>query len=308
MEIGETTAFATFADGDACPMEPHSDSKGFDGKKKGAKSVPQLREAMKTGRSTRMWTQSGENFQKSENKDKNLERPEPDKGNSPLDEGKAPISICDQNYPLSIAAHHIIPGEASLPHSGLARFIWEENGLIKSDIGYDVDGSENGIWLPTHQIMSRAMGKAQKIVIHDEEDVPSQKGLSWEELSERAKSHEDKATYTTLFLRRYTQQAMDFEGVQAQFHDAHSNYNTWVIERLNGIDAYIQSKIDMCEKCKGDGKKAPPYMLVFRLNTLSKTIRQILKAPPSRMWRIVYTSEFARMYAMKPLTKNDLYG
>jgi hypothetical protein len=298
MELCESVSTAVFSEeSNVCPMEPHS-KKGFIFEKKiGEKSVAELRIAMEEGISTRGWKQQGDDFTAAENKDCGMQ--------SAPEIPSMPIKIAGEEYPLSVAAHHLIPGEASLPNSNVTRYLWASEGVIRSDVGYSVDGSENGVWLPTHQVMSTALGKAQTIIIHDEEDPARTTGMSWAELSDRAKEHEqDAATYTQLFLPRYTQQAMRALG--AQFHDAHSNYNTRVTDLLNKIDALIQIKSMGCEQCKNETKKSPPYMIVYRLNAISNLLRGILTGYPKRVWISWYTSEFACMYCRNPLPDDKL--
>lgn len=302
MQLGESVAIASFGlDSDECPFQPHSKDEGFtQSKRPGDKEVKKLQKAMKSGQSTRVWHQSGTSFTEKTNKDG-------PKHSKPKAAAGQPIRIAGVDYPLSVAAHHIIPGKASLPKSELAPYIWaDEGGVIKSDIGYDVDGSENGLWMPTHQSMSAKLGKAQKLVIHDEEKPPETKGMSWQQLSDRAKEHDgDPATYTQLFLPRYTQQAMD--ALYTQFHDSHSNYNTWVTKRLNGLAVRLHTKVGFCEKCKEDDKKSPPYSLVYRLNMVSRMILiNFLGGGPKAGWKRVHTSDFARRYAENPLPKDKL--
>lgn len=300
MQIGEAVAVAVFKPGKdtKCPLEPHSKEKGFTGKKPGVKSVASLRKAMKAGWTTRQWKQEGESFVKKKEQE------------GPCKEvpvtGDSPITIAGVDYPLSVAAHHIIPGKASLPESSLKKYLWKSEGLIRSDVGYDCDGSENGVWLPTHQTMSRKLGKKQEIVIHDDEAPSAGKGLSWAELSDKAREAEgDQASYTAMFLRRYTQQAMMTVG--AQFHDAHSNYNSYVTKALNKVSILLDSKIEMCEKCKEDDLKSPPYMLVYRLNSISARIEsRFLKGRPTVHWKTVYTSNFSKLYAVSPVPEDKL--
>ena len=301
MQIGESVTIDAFTQGSTtCPLEPHSQEEGFTSKPPRVKSVAELRKAMENGWSTRQWKQDGEAFTKQEQQ----EAPK----KLPPELNKGAITIAGVNYPVSLAAHHIIPGKASLPESSLSQYIWAKEGKILSDIGYDCDGSENGIWLPTHQAMSANLGKKQSIVIHDEATPTSTKGLSWAQLSEKAKqTEENEASYSALFLRRYTQQAM--EATDTQFHDAHSNYNDFVIRALNKINTFLNTRTALCEKCqKNTQKKSPPYMLVYRLNTLSSQIAsRYLRGTPSEKWLSVYTSEFSSMYARAPLSKDRLY-
>jgi hypothetical protein len=303
MEINEKVATAAFStDEMECPLAPHA-KQGFSSKAIRVKSVSELRKAMVAGESTRLWEQidttpGAEKFRKKKNTDG---RKDP----NPQVSGGC-ISVASVKYPLSVAAHHLIPGEASLPVSTVAKYIWESEGTIEFDIGYDVDGSENGAWLPTHQSMSGKMGSRQTLVVHDEEDPAPTRGMSWAELSERAREREGSAAaYSEYFLPSYTQQAMRLIG--GQFHDAHETYSNWVVDKLNDIATRIDTKIENCPKCKNaNGKKSPPYLLVFRLNALSATMRSLVMGRPRRSWLSVYTSEFARMYFRSPLPHHQV--
>lgn len=63
-------------------------------------------------------------------------------------------------YKVSCAAHHCIPAQESLKESPLLAFMVKtgdsealkddtfDGGLVWADVGYDVNGSENGVWLP----------------------------------------------------------------------------------------------------------------------------------------------------------------
>src|SRR5258708_37593264 len=99
MELNEAMAGPAFDEGKKkCPAAPHS-PKGFTGKPKGEKSVPQLRSAMKKGKSTRQWNQTdttagNEKFEKAENLDADKQA-EPDFGDDC-------ITIAGEDYPLSI--------------------------------------------------------------------------------------------------------------------------------------------------------------------------------------------------------------
>lgn len=297
-QLGETVAVAAFSESDkTCPMEPHKKKKTLTGKAIEVKSVAALRKAMKEGQSTRQWKQDGDDFVEAEHFDA-TKKPPPKYD-------KRPIEIAGEKYPLSIAAHHLIPGKASLPKSSLKDYIWKSEGLIDGDIGYDVDGAENGKWLATHQIMSSKMGKKQEIVIEDDSDPTRTEGLSWAELSDIAKKKEgNPETYNELFVLRYSQQAMAL--LNSQFHDSHANYNTWVKIKLDQISQVIDSFSSMCEKCKKKKKKTPPYLLVYRLNTLSKMCNTILSGRPHLRWLKIYTSELSRLYLSRRIPDDKL--
>lgn len=298
-QLGEAVAKIAFSSStEKCPMEPHEKAKTLTGKAPEVKSVPELRKAMKDGKSTRQWKQNGDDFEKAEHFDaEKVPQPEYD---------EKPIKIAGVKYPLSIAAHHLIPGKASLPVSMIKKYVWKsEGGVIDGDIGYDVDGAENGKWLPTHQTMSSKLGESQAIVIEDDTDPSKTIGMSWAELSDRAKEKEgNQQTYTELFLPRYTQQAMKL--LNCQFHDSHSDYSTWVKVQLDKISVSIDVKSGLCDKCKKNAIKTPPYSLVYRLNGLSRTCAGLLSGSPKNTWLRIYTSEFAAMYKRNPLPNDEL--
>lgn len=65
-----------------------------------------------------------------------------------------------ESFPLTCAAHHLIPAQASLRDSKLVKWLvhgsisaqvkggGSGNGKLVQNIGYDVNGSQNGVWLP----------------------------------------------------------------------------------------------------------------------------------------------------------------
>lgn len=297
-QLGEAVAKAAFSsDMSVCPMEPHKKAKTLTGKAKEVKSVPELRRSMIAGKSTRQWRQNGDDFELAEHHD-TQQKPPPEYD-------QQPIEIAEVTYPLSISAHHLIPGKASLPVSTVKKYVWKSEGVIDGDIGYDVDGAENGKWLPTHQIMSSRMGDAQTVVIVDDTNPSRTRGMSWAELSDRAKEKEgSQQTYTELFLPRYTQQAMKL--LNCQFHDGHDDYSRWVKGQLDKISLSIDLKSGFCDKCKENAIKTPPYLLVYRLNRFSRTCAGLLSGSPTNSWSRIYTSEFAAMYQRTPLPDNML--
>src|ERR1700737_297587 len=58
--------------------------------------------------------------------------------------------INDINIPVIIkpTPHHLIPGNAAMAESNLEKGTCMSHGEIKEDIGYNIDGPQNGIWLP----------------------------------------------------------------------------------------------------------------------------------------------------------------
>jgi hypothetical protein len=74
-----------------------------------------------------------------------------------------PISLpkhSPESFPLTCAAHHLIPAQASLRDSKLVQWLVHGSissqvknggsgtGRLRQNVGYDVNGSQNGVWLP----------------------------------------------------------------------------------------------------------------------------------------------------------------
>lgn len=87
------------------------------------------------------------------------DEPSVKKQKTPVGSIAKPI-IEEYAYKVSCAAHHCIPAQESLKESPLLAWMVKkddpeelkddkfEDGLVWADVGYDVNGSENGVWLP----------------------------------------------------------------------------------------------------------------------------------------------------------------
>jgi A nuclease family of the HNH/ENDO VII superfamily with conserved AHH len=175
----------------------------------------------------------------------------------------------------SAAAHHLIPGNASLKKSNLyesEKYLWKD-GVVEGNIGYNVNAEPNGEWLPGNY-WARPWGPAGK-------------------------------AFKTAFgpdPESYAFAAIDAWG--AQFHDAHGVYSLFVKGALDKIfDKLEQNKELWCPEAKkqdDDPKKRPPlYVLVSRLNTVSGRMRAMLRAPTTNWKKNVYTSTFSLSYMTK---------
>ena len=187
--------------------------------------------------------------------------------------------------PFSISAHHLIPSDASLPKSHLKHYI-SGGKIIDGDIGYGVNGAENGVWLPTHQALSQDMP-----VLPFEQAKKAYADISDEgnELVGSTISH-----YANAVMEQSTR----------QFHDSHPNYSNFVTKVLNKIQANLAIiKNFNCKKCQeaksNSGKLPPPHGLVFRLNAVSRDLERRLLGNPMTWRSPVYTSRYA-----KELTEN----
>jgi hypothetical protein len=163
----------------------------------------------------------------------------------------------------SQAAHHLIPGNASLKPSQLMQSgeYLKVDGAAEGNIGYNVNCEQNGIWLPGNYAVR-----------------------PWS-----AKGESTKREYAFAAIEAYGR----------QFHDAHEVYSNFVLECLD--DIYLKLKMGKnlwCEESsKKDKKKGNLYMLVARLHTVSTRMATLLRFPCKGKWKSnVYTSRFDLEY------------
>jgi hypothetical protein len=175
-----------------------------------------------------------------------------------VDEKKATVG--KRSFPITVAAHHLIPGNASLKKSSIFKskeYLWID-GKKKGNIGYNVNASPNGVWLPGNYAISGWSGR----------DDPFKNG------------------YAHSAIQKW----------RAQFHDAHSEYSTFVLEALEKM--FVKIDDIWCSKCpqakkqkKSKPEERPPMRaLVARLNTVSGRMRRMLVAPTKNWKSNVYTS------------------
>jgi hypothetical protein len=239
------------------------------------------------GYSTQLWADEGSRIVPKTNQELLPKRPD--------DCAPPPVVVDGKEYSYSSSAHHLIPGDASLPNSKLIKFISTAAGSeIWGDIGYDVNGGENGIWLPTHHALSAEMKEG--LVLPGEEHA-----LKYSALTQRVKRRNEENQIVATFQERFTASIMERAG--RQFHDSHPGYSEFVIKVLDKIHMNIvkQSERSMCGKCNEvrsqKGKFPPPHGLVSRLNGVSSRLYQFLVGPPQNWRTPLYTSRFAAKLA-----------
>jgi hypothetical protein len=190
-------------------------------------------------------------------------------------------------YPVGFQAHHLIPAKESLARAGtLLKYIDKSKGKLCCNLGYNVNGNENGAWLPgKHPVDGNGLnlwGSASGN-LPDKEDVGRKKVVRG--------SGGDKWSYTPLAGPRagnpganednnlkwqYVKASMNFLGPR-QFHDRHPTYSKNVKEHLDSVGALLErfsgtrKKLASCPECKKDAKKklVPPVRLLGVLNALS---------------------------------------
>ncbi|MFO0648022.1 MAG: AHH domain-containing protein [Polyangiales bacterium] len=164
--------------------------------------------------------------------------------------------------PVAHAAHHLLPGNESLKHTRLHRWIDASRRAVDGDIGYRVNDHHNGAWLVGNAALAGA----------------------WSAKRER-------------FRRAYALAAMRSE--RRQFHDRHPAYSEWVIQVLNKIATKLEAsnrKPRACPEpgCAGARKKpGPAFGVLPRLHALENRLHGLVVAPPRKWRKPVLTSRYA---------------
>jgi hypothetical protein len=253
----------------------------------------------------------------------------------PFKRGNRPVKINvteaektrEHLYPVSCAAHHCIPAQESLKESQLLGFMCKKgasepvkdgsyaDGQVWSDVGYDVNGSENGIWLPGSYAVGGGRGGmgVWADTSDGDEDGPED---ATDAIPDPASNLLVGAPDAMLLNEhnskwQYVSQAVSL--CPGQFHDRHVDYSAFVQSILKKIfenylalltESYLYEKCPDCkkraEKFEKDGVPTP-YGLVDRLNKASDNLKVYLNGTT---WRInIFTSKWGKAYMEARLAK-----
>lgn len=251
---------------------------------------------------------------------------------SNIAKAKKPVTIdgVAGGYPVWCAAHHLVPAQESLKRSTLLPYMVKKgdteelkgkkvtNGVVWSDVGYDVNGTQNGVFLPGSYAVGGGRG-GMKVWTKEGKDagiaamMASASG-GWadtedddEDDCEPEGSPDPKSNELTGILyqvsptnRKWLYVKRAVELAPGQFHDRHEPYSNFVLTVLEKIaenykQAEINSVIDeKCGDCKQRADKIDkvgiptPYGLVGRLNHASRRMASFLNG---FTWRAnIYTS------------------
>lgn len=189
-------------------------------------------------------------------------------------EGTVRIAGIDRDLPVHTAAHHLIPGNASLKDSQLKPHL-HQDGMATGNIGYDINNHQNGVWLPGNYALRGEDGLA-----------------SWgpEGAGFVAKYSQPPEVYAFAAIRKFGR----------QFHDAHEDYSAFVTRTLDLLAKKLEDTENLwcpeAQKQPKDPKERQMKMLVARLNTVSLRMKTMLENPGPN-WKVnVYTSKFSKKY------------
>jgi hypothetical protein len=185
--------------------------------------------------------------------------------------GKPPaktVRLRGKPYDAAVAAHHLIPGNASLKDSPLMKHLWTD-GEAEGNIGYNINSKPNGVWSPGNYGV-RPWGADGKVF-------------------------EEKANGAT--AKDFAFAAM--EEWRCQFHDAHEKYSGFVSGVLEKVSDKLRDNETLwCPEQKKTDKDEHTQMFVIvgRLNTISARMKRMLVFPTSGWKSNVFTSRFAQYY------------
>jgi len=202
------------------------------------------------------------------------------------DHGPEPVTIDDESYPVTLAAHHLIPAQESLKGHKILRYIEKQHGVLEEDLGYDVNGAENGVWLPGPYAIE---GWGDMTL--EKEDLPT--STRRKAIAAKRRTALPGKLEGSKFQGNYAIEAqLEFN---AQFHDRHVDYSKFVARQLEKIFLLFRlNHAYRCPKCKDSSDKIPPpKALADRLNALSSRLRSYLVGDPSRWRSPVFTSAWA---------------
>lgn len=234
-----------------------------------------------------------------------------------VDRNAASGEVFDHLYPVTCAAHHLVPAQESLKASRLLTFMVKKDqtgklkdkdystGAVWANVGYEVNGSENGVYLPGSYAVGGGRGGMGLWAEND--DQPDSEEESESEVPDPASpflSGELNQISETNRKWRYVRQAMFHGG--GQFHDRHEDYSRFVAEVLNKIFSDYRRQYQRSVKeasCPDCTKKADkikklgiptPFGLVGRLNALARNLRGCLN---KSTWRPnIYTSKWGAAF------------
>lgn len=246
----------------------------------------------------------------------------------------------EHRYQVTCAAHHLIPAQESLKRAtDLHQFMLKKGtteivangksittisgGIVYADVGYGVNGSENGVFLPgnyavTALTMTDPHWTPAPSVLTDVDwetgESPDNENVGVPKVILSPKLTGDRHQVNNLNRKwQYVKQAVKHGG---QFHDRHADYSDWIVSRLEEVSTLLALQYgkavfdDGCGDCKErakeftfDGVGIPtPFRLLSRLNTMSKQTSTLLQGT---VWSLpVITSKWGLAYVLAKRAKN----
>ena len=229
----------------------------------------------------------------------------------------------DKFYPVSCSAHHLVPSQEALKGHKLLTYMCKEGtsgennhgfseGAVWSDVGYDTNGSENGVYLPGNYAVGGGRGGIRVwYPLGDDDDEHDEGYIEPDKLPPvEYQGYEISGTKGLIDSNNHCWKyvAQSIRKAPGQFHDRHLFYSEQVVAKaLTAIFTMYQKRDpileeESCDKCNERQKKLAdlglpsPYSVVKRLEFLSNKLRGFVTAGPGSWRKNVYTSEWCNKY------------
>lgn len=205
----------------------------------------------------------------------------------------APGVLEDFKVGLAAAPHHLIPGNASMQPSRVEKWTCASKGMIKEDVGYNIDCAQNGIFLPhLPAIYWTRHAPGTKV------PMAQYYGKKWRDLSPTAKQSIGALVMgETCLQMHYTDHDDPYVHV-----DNDATYDDECKQECNHL-ADLMQLLESKARCKDDdGKLAPPYSIVHRLNLKSLAVKHRITGFPVRWtsWVSPLAQEYTHDLTLDP--------
>jgi hypothetical protein len=211
-----------------------------------------------------------------------------------------------EEFPVNVvpAAHHLIPGNQAMDGHAIEEYTTTAVGTnLLEDIGYDINGKPNGVWLPTFPDIFKNKAVEVKGKVFKGHDItkhmwgnknqPVESGLA-EVLPDA-----QKIPIVNLIQARWGQAHIgDHKG---------TGYDRACRDRLDLLNnlllTFWQSA---CSKSENNGKLNPPYGLVGRINLQSQFMLECISPRDSARQWTQWVSNYAKDFT--ELSKKPFRG
>lgn len=170
------------------------------------------------------------------------------------------ITVSGDEIEVTPAAHHLIPGNASLKKATKLLKFMKKGDTVDGNIGYNVNHKSNGEWLPTYP------------------------ASGWGSLNQDEYA-----------IQAMTVATAQFHNAHGQYNDTVSKTLSAIADKLSKKS----DKCPICGDPMKNAR-SPPYGLVRRLDAVSGRYRKYLKWPPRKWPIDAGVCTSARSKLMKP--------
>jgi hypothetical protein len=200
----------------------------------------------------------------------------------------------DFEVEMAAAPHHIIPGNTAMKRSKVESWTRKSKGKIKQDIGYDIDGAPNGVFLPhlpeiyfTRRIETGMWDDAAGDFVTQSVTMAKGYGQSWgdnKKKKQKGLSANAKESIVYTIMLETSLQAHFSDHDASYIHtDAAMTYDLDCQRECDQLDDLMKLKSQLCPQ-KSNPKPSfnPPYSLVGLINGKSAEVLTRITGRPKK--------------------------